>query len=971
MLRDNLSDGPSGCSKGLRGVDDVFLQLKFARAFGAQLLNHSGDGDNSEVRSLWWGSVALKGKQYTLPDGGVGTRFVNLLSEEIERCNEGRQRSEREFIFAALVLQRNKMVRKARDIRPLLKRRMDLWEEGKRLELLQEARRCDKQLAQGGLPMTPEHVERVFNRLMLQGKVRSAVRLLTERDCGGVLDPRAEAHGKKGPLGMTVFEVLKEKHPAQRPADPSAFLECDELPLLESVDITAAHIEAVARRLRGSAGPSGTDSEQWRTFLLRYGTASARLREAIASSTRRHANEIVPWDDMRAFLARRGIAIDKQPGVRPIGVGECRQRIEAKAMALATRLDVQEVCGADQLCAGTRAGVEAAVHAMKELFDTEETEGLLLVDAANAFNVLSRPAALWNCRVLWPRCSRFLFNCYRGYAVIIMKGLGGGGQRGEDDLLVLYSREGTTQGCPLAMLEYASAVYPLITRLKDPLRHKQIWYADDSSCAGLLRRIREWLLLLLEIGPSYGYLAEPSKSILVVKEQHFDAAQRLFADLQVTVVLASRFLGGCVGRETEVHEYVRAKVKGWVTGVERLAQAARVYPQSAYAAFTHSLSCEWTYLQRVVSGCDDDYAPLRETIQRVFTPAVLGREVLLREHELFALPAKKGGLALADPVSAAAKAYGVSKSATSVLQEAVLTGERASIAAHDARCRSVTSTWVTEKEADHTRQFERLLDEMPVAQHRTLRRIVKGEASGWLTVLPLRADGYDMSAVQFRDQLAIRYHQSPAGLPAVCDGCGASFSLQHGLDCAKGGLVKKGHNDLRDSDARLAELAWGGVVVEPVLVPENDRSARPMLQADWMVRGVWEGNRVAFFDNRITDADAPSYVRANLSWEAVSNQAVAEKKRKYRLVAEELRGSITPLVCSTDGVLHREYVAYQKRLAGRLATKWQKPFSAVMGWVRVRTQFAIFRAVDLRLRGTRRRIWGLGLQDGAAIGVGH
>ena len=68
----------------------------------------------------------------------------------------------------------------------------------------------------------------------------------------------------------------------------------------------------------------------------------------------------------------------------------------------------------------------------------------------NGFNLVNRPAALWNARVLWSRCSKFLFNSYRGYALLIIAG-------SKESLL---SREGVTQGDPLAMLFYGLAILP-------------------------------------------------------------------------------------------------------------------------------------------------------------------------------------------------------------------------------------------------------------------------------------------------------------------------------------------------------------------------------------------------------------------------------------------------------------------------------------------------------------------------------
>ena len=60
--------------------------------------------------------------------------------------------------------------------------------------------------------------------------------------------------------------------------------------------------------------------------------------------------------------------------------------------------------GCFQLCAGQCGGCEAAVHAMKKIFDDSDSEGVLLVDASNAFNSLNCHFALLN---MYERCPSF------------------------------------------------------------------------------------------------------------------------------------------------------------------------------------------------------------------------------------------------------------------------------------------------------------------------------------------------------------------------------------------------------------------------------------------------------------------------------------------------------------------------------------------------------------------------------------
>ena len=115
---------------------------------------------------------------------------------------------------------------------------------------------------------------------------------------------------------------------------------------------------------------------------------------------------------LASFLACRLIALDKCPGVRPIGICETARRIVAKAVLFVTKGDIQEAAGVRQLCGGQIAGIEAAIHSAVREFQSEGVEAALLVDASNAFNSLNREAALHNIRYTCPSLAKVLINIY-------------------------------------------------------------------------------------------------------------------------------------------------------------------------------------------------------------------------------------------------------------------------------------------------------------------------------------------------------------------------------------------------------------------------------------------------------------------------------------------------------------------------------------------------------------------------------
>jgi hypothetical protein len=343
------------------------------------------------------------------------------------------------------------------------------------------------------------------------------------------------------------MKLLQDKHPPSEPLDESALVE-GELRRVHEVTfagITGEKIRDAAIKTQGGAGPSGGDADHWRHMLTGFRSASTELCDEMAAFARRLCSQYLDPVSLMAFLSNRLIPLDKCPGVRPIGIGEAYRRITGKTIVAYLKVPILKATGATQLCAGQEAGCEAAIHAMLQLFEADETDALLLVDADNAFNRLNRNAVLHNIHILCPELSVFAVNCYRVPTRLFVSGG-----------VELASCEGTTQGDPLAMILYAIGIMPLIDLLRG--KAKQVWYADDAQAADKLTALRAWWDIIVEHGPRYGYFANSSKTKLIIKPEMMDEAKTVFAGTSIEAVVGWRDLGSAIG-DTALYESISVK----------------------------------------------------------------------------------------------------------------------------------------------------------------------------------------------------------------------------------------------------------------------------------------------------------------------------------------------------------------------------------------------------------------------------
>ena len=626
------------------------------------------DGDIliQSVDTIYNETVHWKRNLFKTPSGKAGRLFVQEITRLLTAFSEKTALEgiamKAAMIMPALLLQNPHQRSNSKQHSALLERRLKLWSQGDMESLLNEGRTIQQEVnkKRGKRERQNQDVARSFAKQMMEGKVKAAMRSIENDSSGGQLQLNATACPSNP---ATVREVLKEKHPQRCQPNSSAIITAQATephPILYD-KIDGHLIHSIALKMDGSAGPSGLDVAAWKRLCTSYKTASTDLCNALASATRRICTELVDPIVIMPLVACRLIALDKCPGVRPIGVGETMRRIMNKTIATVLRDEIQEAAGPLQVCAGQIAGCEAAIHAMRRIHESQDTEAVILADASNAFNSLNCEVALRNISHLCPSLSKALINTYREDIPLYIDGE------------TTFSQEGTTQGDPLAMAMYAIAITPLINRLKED-DVKQIWYADDAAAGGKLSDLKTRWDRLVEIGPDYGYYPNASKTWLIVKEHKHSEAVPVFEGTEIVITTdGKRHLGAAIGTRSFIEKYAEQKIAAWIHEVETISSLATTQPHAAYAAFTRGLANKWTFLARTIPDTNKLFEPLEEKIRTTFLPALTGQDTCNGDvRDLLALPVRLGGLGIVNPSKQATLHQNASEKITTPLTDLIL-----------------------------------------------------------------------------------------------------------------------------------------------------------------------------------------------------------------------------------------------------------------------------------------------------------
>ena len=248
---------------------------------------------------------------------------------------------------------------------------------------------------------------------------------------------------------------------------------------------------------------------------------------------------------------------------------------------------------------------------------------------------------------------------------------------------------------------------------------KQVWYADDASARGDLNSLRNWWDKLSLIGPGYGYFANSNKTCLVVKEDHFKSASKIFEGTNIKITFEGRNSNRLM---LLLH-----------TDFKTIGASSNVH---CHKDIHHLLQ------------------PLEDVISTRLLPSLTGRDTPNElERQLIALPAHLGGLGITNP-AAPSDPFDQSKRLTApiidlIVQQDEELGDALEIQQH------TKSLIRSDRKKQQKITATNLKSLLPTNLKQVSELASKRGASNWLTVLPLKDHGFNLHKGAFRDALCL------------------------------------------------------------------------------------------------------------------------------------------------------------------------------------------------------------------------
>ena len=216
------------------------------------------------------------------------------------------------MVLPSLILHKPSATSKSKEHSAAIERRLALWRQGDLNLLMKEVRFIQNRFVTSKKTRSADDIARVLARLVLQGKLSAAIKFLDKESSSGLLD-----------LSPEILEGLIEKHPPASEIGDECLLNgpVDQVPpsIFDHIDEKMIYLTT-----KGSAGPSGMDAELYRRILCskNFSNDGKSLREEISTMTRNLMKSCYHPSLLEGYTSCGLIPLDKNPGMRPIGVGE-------------------------------------------------------------------------------------------------------------------------------------------------------------------------------------------------------------------------------------------------------------------------------------------------------------------------------------------------------------------------------------------------------------------------------------------------------------------------------------------------------------------------------------------------------------------------------------------------------------------------------------------------------------------------